>query len=131
MGTSGVDKRIAVATRGSTGHTWIQSTQRDAEAAPPHLVGRAVPPDHNGCTPQPNDEIAVPGFRGTTWYTGCIVAVDLTNRKRPYKAFFAADSSYSDLALLPKNYGPATATASYGDSPEHVVGGWYLSLIHI
>ena len=103
----------------------IQSTGRGAKPGTPHLVDRAVLPDHDGCTPQPNDEIAVSGFHGTTWYTGTIVAVDLSKKKKPYVAFFAADSSYSDLALLPKNYGPAKVTAGYGDNPEHVIGGWY------
>ena len=117
-------KRIATAPVNSPSHTWIKSTER-AGGGGTQLVDRAVPPDHNGCTPQPNDELAVSGFGGTTWYTGTIVAVDLSNKGKPYRTLFPADAKYSDLALKPSNYGPAAVTPAFGDQPEHVVGGWY------
>ena len=108
----------------SAQHTWIKSTER-AGGGGTQLVGRAVPPGHNGCTPQPNDELAVSGFGGTTWYTGTIVAVDFSNKGKPYRTLFKAGSKYSGLALKAGNYGPAVVAPAFGDQPEHVAGGWY------
>lgn len=117
-------KRLAAAPQGSTAHTWIKSTERAAGGGAV-LVDRAVLPDHNGCTVQPNDEIAVSGFEGVVWYTGRVVAIDLAKKKSPYETYFPADGKSTHLALKPGNYGPAVVTKGLGGNPDHIKGGWY------
>ena len=107
-------KRLAAAPQGSSAHTWIKSTERAAGGG----CGRAVLPDHNGCTVQPNDEIAVSGFEGVVWYTGRVLAIDLAQKKSPYETYFPADGKSTHLALKPGGHGPAVVTCLLYTSPS-------------
>ena len=78
--------------------------------------------------PAVGDTVAVTGFAGSVWWTGTIevIAWETIRKKKVlmHTVFFPADMKTSDLALLPKNYGPAKITKGRGGAKDTVKPGW-------